>query len=553
MSVPPLRSWQTRAIEAYVNHNEPDFLVVATPGAGKTRVAGEIMRREFAAERIGFVVVVTPSMRLKFQWMEALAALDVQINPEHERGDFARMARDMHGIAVTYAQVAMSPELFRGLTARRRTLVTLDEIHHCGSERSWGDGIAHAFYPCVRRLSLSGTPWRTQREPIPFVRYVEGKSVPDFTYDYADALSDSPPVCRPVFFPRFGGEMAWSPQPGVTVSADFDEALSDIDANRRLRTAIDPSKNFLPDMLRDANNALREMRRDDHDAAGLVICDGISHADSVAGLLRHLGTDVEVVTSDVPDANERIDAFARGARPWLVAVAMVSEGVDIPRLRVGVFATVKLTELFFRQAVGRLVRIEPDIEAQDALMYIPDDERLRAHAERIKAQVFHVLDEQADELSRERELGERPPSTVVPLSAEAIAKGVLAGGETFTPEELARAERLKMLNPETAHLSTAQVAMLARAMGMTPPKTETPPTSDRPLHEIKKDLRRANSTAARSIALAYGLDFDLVQAKLNRLVGVRSVKAADERQLHARLAAAQIWLRDGEPPEAVYG
>ena len=48
--------------------------------------------------------------------------------------------------------------------------------------------------------------------------------------------------------------------------------------------------------------------------------------------------------------------FADGDAPWIVAVRMVSEGVDIPRLRVGVYATNTVTELFFRQAVGRLVR-----------------------------------------------------------------------------------------------------------------------------------------------------------------------------------------------------
>src|SRR5207253_107685 len=82
-----------------------------------------------------------------------------------------------------------------------------------------------------------------------------------------------------------------------------------------------------------------------------------------------------VVTSDDPAASERIASFAAGTSDWLVAVRMVSEGVDIPRLRVGVYATTTTTELFFRQAVGRFVRWEPGVRNQRAWLYVPDDPR----------------------------------------------------------------------------------------------------------------------------------------------------------------------------------
>ena len=68
------------------------------------------------------------------------------------------------------------------------------------------------------------------------------------------------------------------------------------------------------------------------------------HAQGVAELLRHrAGVSPIVATSDDPTASERIARFSEGTQPWIVAVRMVSEGVDIPRLRVGVYATTTTT------------------------------------------------------------------------------------------------------------------------------------------------------------------------------------------------------------------
>src|SRR5204863_5827648 len=104
-------------------------------------------------------------------------------------------------------------------------------------------------------------------------------------------------------------------------------------------------------------------------------------ARAIAAIMgERLGVAPEVATSDDPDASHKIGAFAAGTAPWLVAVRMVSEGVDIPRLRVGVFATSTTTELFFRQAVGRLLRWNAHLGRQSAYMFVPDDIRLRVFA-----------------------------------------------------------------------------------------------------------------------------------------------------------------------------
>ncbi|MBD4678438.1 ATP-dependent helicase, partial [Xanthomonas citri pv. citri] len=80
-------------------------------------------------------------------------------------------ASDYHGVALTYQGVASNPEVHRIRTLRTRTLVILDEVHHGGDNKSWGDALRVAFEGATRRVCLTGTPFRSDTSPIPFVRY----------------------------------------------------------------------------------------------------------------------------------------------------------------------------------------------------------------------------------------------------------------------------------------------------------------------------------------------------------------------------------------------
>src|SRR5581483_10784286 len=219
-----------------------------------------------------------------------------------------------------------------------------------------GAPIQTTFADASRRLALSGTPFRSDTRAIPFVRYDGDEAVPDYEYSYGDALADRR-VVRPVYFPRTNGHMEWSAPDGSLHSATFDDALSAARAGERLRTALSLEGDWLPTVLGAAVERLGMIRREQPDAGGLVIATDQEHARGIAEMLRdRFHTRARVVTSDDPAASAGIHAYAAGREPWLVAVRMVSEGVDIPRLRVGVYATTTATELFFRQAVGRLVR-----------------------------------------------------------------------------------------------------------------------------------------------------------------------------------------------------
>ena len=383
-----LRPWQRRALDRFEAKGSADFLAVATPGAGKTAFA-------LAAARIGLggdpsrrLVVVAPTQHLKTQWADAAAGFGLHLNPEWSSSS-GRLPSDTHGIVVTYQQVASSAAALRPLVTG--AFVILDEVHHAAEDRAWGDGLRAAFELAEQRLSLSGTPFRSDTSAIPFVSYdhmEEAKA--DYEYGYGDALVDGA-VVRPVFFPRINGHMEWTAPDGSIHSHGFDDPLAHEKANQRLRTALSLEGEWLPDVLGQANQQLNEIRGQFPDAGGLIIATDQEHARGISTMLRdRFGTPSVVVLSDDPGASARIASFATSEEPWIVAVRMVSEGVDIPRLRVGVYATVTTTELFFRQAVGRLVRWTGSADER-AHLFIPDDQRLRAHAANIAEQRRHSL------------------------------------------------------------------------------------------------------------------------------------------------------------------
>lgn len=527
-----LRPWQKAALERLAGSRAVDFLAVATPGSGKTTFALTAARAALAGHGASRVVVVVPTAHLKVQWAEAAAALDLHLEPSWSAAD-GRLPLDFHGVVTTYQQVATSSSALRDLAAGG--FVVFDEMHHAADERAWGDALRVAFAGAARRLALSGTPFRSDTSPIPFVTYVDGEARPDFEYGYADALVDGG-VVRPVYFPRLDGHMEWTAPDGTLRSHTFDDPLDAAAANQRLRTALSVDGEWLPHVLSQANRRLQEMRLGSPRAGGLVIALDQDHARGVAELLTHrVGTRAVVATSDDPDASARISAFASSDVPWLVAVRMVSEGVDIPRLRVGVFATATTTELFFRQAVGRLVRWVRGEGRQPAFLYLPDDARLRARAVRIAEARRHSLrgDEGRDRVvasdarpPRDAAAGDEQLSLFAPLSATPL--GDLDEPRAFWEHDAAPFE------PD----DTGTIVELPPLPGRPAPAGG----GSEQVRERRKRLRDANAEWARLLSRRTKLTHAQVNAELNRLAGVRRVTEATVDQLERRLRAAERWL-----------
>jgi superfamily II DNA or RNA helicase len=531
-----LRRWQKAALDAFRGRSGPDFLAVATPGAGKTTFALAAVRQHLAEHPRRRLVVVAPTQHLKGQWADAAEALDLHLEPAWTPAD-GRLPADVHGMVTTYQQVAGSAADVARIA--RDAFVVLDEAHHSGEERAWGDSVRAAFGGAAVRLSLSGTPFRSDTRAIPFVRYDDdGLAQADVEYGYADAMRDGG-VVRPVHFPRTDGEMEWVANDGTLARATFQDALDAVAASQRLRTALSTEGEWLPAVLAKAHGMLGEVRAGHPGAAGLVIAIDQDHARGIAAIMaRRLGVSPVVAVSEDPAASSRIAAFAQGADPWIVAVRMLSEGVDIPRLRVGVYATTTTTELFFRQAVGRLVRWTRGLGAQPSHMFIPDDPRLRAHAHAIAEQRRHSLrrvDADGEPLPEEepQEIVEPPePGDQMSMFAaiSAVATEDAPGAGAWQPAPAATLDEGVLL----------ELAPAPRVLPPDPADPEgDPPASPR---QRRRELRDANASLVRLISRLTGMSHQQVNAELNRRVGVERVGEATLEQLERRRRQAVEWL-----------
>lgn len=387
-----LRAWQAAAMKKYFDAQPRDFLAVATPGAGKTTFALSVAAELLGRRVVDRVTIVAPTEHLKLQWAEAAARAGIPIDPTYAAGK-GKTSQDFVGIAVTYAGVAVNPLAMRIRTERFKTLVILDEVHHAGDALSWGEGVREAFEPATRRLALTGTPFRSDVNPIPFVTYAPGedgvpRSVADYAYGYSHALADH--VVRPVLFMAYSGEMQWRTRAGDEVAARLGEPLTKDMTAQALRTALDPTGSWMPAVLEAADRRLSEVRRHVPDAGGLVIATDQDSARAYAKLLKAIsGESATVVLSDEKLASKRISEFTESDKRWMVAVRMVSEGVDVPRLAVGVYATTTSTPLFFAQAVGRFVRARN--RGETASVFLPSVPSLLGFASEMEVQRDHVL------------------------------------------------------------------------------------------------------------------------------------------------------------------
>ena len=388
-----LRAWQAEALEQYLAELPRDFLAAATPGAGKTtfalRLAAELRHRRV----IDRITVVAPTDHLKRQWADAAARAGIRLDPGF-RNAHGQTARHFHGVAVTYAQVAMRPALHRELTISGRTLVILDEVHHGGDALSWGDAIREAFGPATKRLSLTGTPFRSDTAPIPFVRYEpDAKGVrlsqTDYDYGYGRALADG--VVRPVIFMVYAGHMRWRTKAGDEMEARLGEDNTKDITSSAWRTALEPTGEWIPAVLASADRRLTEVRQSIPDAGGLVIATDQGVARAYAQILEGIcGEPVTVVLSDEKEASARIEEFSGNTRRCMVAVRMVSEVVQVPRLAVGVYATSSSTPLFFAQAIGRFVRARR--RGETASVFLPNVPVLMELAAQLELERDHALD-----------------------------------------------------------------------------------------------------------------------------------------------------------------
>lgn len=583
-----LRHWQDRAVKCWLARPTRDFLLVATPGAGKTRVALAITQLLLGRRCVERVVVVCPTEHLRRQWADAAHLLGLSLDPRFSNAEGAES--DYDGVVVSYQQVMFSPSLFRKQCEDRPTFVIFDEIHHAGEHLAWGTALREGFDPAQERLSLSGTPFRNDNSPIPFISYHEGRSRSDFTYSYAESLSDG--VCAPIYFPTLNGRARFLSRDGSFVDCWLLDELPSTHAGERLRTVLDPRGAWMATALRAADEELTRVRSQGHQEAGaLVIAIDQEHAKQIGKLLRRLtGTEPVLAISEDPGAAEKIRRYAQSEARFLVCVRMVSEGVDIPRLRVGVYATNVTSELFLRQFAGRFVR-----GLDSATLYIPAVEPIVNAARQIKEERDHVLAQAINlpdvEITPGNTQAATSSTSFTPLSSTSQVHDTIFDGQSFSESELAYAKhlgselRLQLDAPVLAALlrrhaadagifvthdplptdSSSATALKEPASrdatdfepsAMAPLSQANPPTVkavqqpspahvEPPLYERKEQLRRQTQSAASKLAGLIGVRPFVIHKQWIEMGG-RPQSAATEADLERKLSYLLERIREAK-------
>lgn len=556
-------------MEKYIQEQPRDFLAVATPGAGKTTFALTLASWLLHHHVVQQITVVAPTEHLKKQWAEAAARIGIKLDPDYSAGP---LSKEYDGVAVTYAGVGVRPMLHRNRCEQRKTLVILDEIHHAGDSKSWGEACQEAFDPATRRLALTGTPFRSDTNPIPFVVYEEGndgirRSSADYTYGYGNALADG--VVRPVIFLSYSGNMRWRTKAGDEIAARLGEPMTKDAIGQAWRTALSPTGEWIPNVLSAADKRLTEVRKGIPDAGGLVIATDQESAREYAKILKRVtGEKATVVLSDEKAASKKIDQFSADDSRWMVAVRMVSEGVDVPRLAVGVYATTISTPLFFAQAVGRFVRSRR--RGETASVFVPTIPMLLDFANEMEVERDHVLDKpkkgsdeenpfaEEDKLLADAEkLEDEETEEQLPfeaLESDAVFDRVLYDGAEFGMQAHPGSEEEQdylgipgLLEPDQVQLLLQKRQSRQIAHSRQRPAEEADllekPAEARPVvtHKQLLGLRKQLNTMVSAYTHQSGKPHGVIHTELRRVCGGPPSAEATAGQIQQRIKKVQEW------------
>jgi superfamily II DNA or RNA helicase len=536
----PRTVWQQRAVAQFLA-SDHDFLVAATPGAGKTRMALAAARQLFDRGLIDQTTIVVPSDNLREQWRNnawEYERLDITATPP-KVGKIAAQ----HGSITTYQSVSHDPEVWRART-RSRTLVIFDEIHHAG-DNDWGETIRIAFEGADRRLLLSGTPWRTDRRAIPFVTYDDDlKFVAHAGISFREAVAKG--VVRPIHFTVHDG--AAGILVGEADQADELIYLSEAEKEERRiwRAMRNPQNEWIPEIFREADKELTRKRQVVPDAGGLIFAAEIKHAQEYARIMSEIcGEKVVAVHNHMHDPNREISRFANGTQRWLVAVNMVSEGCDIPRAVVGVFGSDKITKTWLHQSSGRFVRKTSASDRQTAVMFIPNFLQLVEWASAMEMDSDEgLLEFEETERTKAADLLPSPTEYIpdVLWAGNATSVGVVStAGERYEPDELCRAElALSVLN--ITGLSPIDAVQLYRKMNETTvlagAKFERTKPELTPDAERERLMKQVAQSVGR-LASKTGAEFQHINGDLKRRFGV------PRRSASVEILLEQLeWLED---------
>ena len=381
-----LRNWQREAIEAALEKFEASyshFLCLATPGAGKTVMASALANILIKTGKVDLVLCFSPS---------TVVANDFKVELEAITGRRFCGGLGASGSSLTYQSMRYLDTQFWTLLETFNVFVILDEIHHCAGDdtqnaNAWGEQVLMNIQGKARyTMALTGTPWRSDAIPIALANYVskDNRLLVDYRYDLTQAIKDG--VCR---------------SPHITL---FDNELINVIENKNKRSftsiaeflfksglsyfEIITHNEIIREILKHGIIQLNKERRISPDAGGLIVAASVSHAGQIQLLLAELGESSEVVTYQEEDPESLIRQFKKSCQKWIISIGMISEGTNIPRLRVCCYLSLVTTELYFKQVLGRILRTQYS-PVETGYLLVPAHPRLLEYSNRIAEEVPH--------------------------------------------------------------------------------------------------------------------------------------------------------------------
>lgn len=435
------RRWQREAADILVSlarGGSNKVLVYACPGSGKT--FGGLLCALRLRERVGLgphIVVITPSLAIKSQWVARAASLGLELL-EVDNANLLlqdQLPFGAHGYIMSYQSAVNKRKTLRAFCDRHRPIVVLDEVHHTATATRdregnvWGESVEYSCQNASFKLCTTGTPFREGNNKIAFVDYnAGGEAQAAIKYPYREAIRDG--ICRPIVFSLFDGENTWTGRDGKENTADFMTKLTKKRQRERLEAAISLDGNFPVRMFRDAHQQLMAIRSGDGVdaiAGGLIVAKDREHGEAIKAVMASIaGEEPVLVHNKIDDAQLQIDAFRDGTAPWIIGINMLSEGVDIPRLRVGVYATNIRAELYFHQFCGRFMRVQESARER-SFVFLPADPEIAAVVDKIEDERFHALGEDGMPRRRSGSAGRTKRDVIVTESDAEIRAMAFSG------------------------------------------------------------------------------------------------------------------------------
>jgi superfamily II DNA or RNA helicase len=577
---PALRNWQQVARDSITDRWDKDsktkILVAACPGAGKTLFSSFLAKDRLDAGDVSHIIVVCPTVSIRQQWVKALHQLGIDA-PRKASNEDVKYRRDtgQHplggrtAVCLTYHQLATDHELWVEIARRYPALLIADEVHHADDSAAFGKSLDALAGEAAFKLALSGTPFNSTGGALSMCEHDDvlndagrlvRKARPTVVYAYGEAISDG--VCRPVEFIKVMGKSTTLYQDLVT-KAEMTKVidLARQNKNDSIGSLLDPDGEFLLSMLKDGLRALKDMKATDKRAGMLIVARDTDHGRRISKLIQQLCnssnewskfTQVEIY-NDTEKAHERIEQLNHDSTDIVVTVRMISEGVDVKRMRVGVYATDYLTRMFFIQFVGRFCRNEDRLdESQHAKVIIPGHVELLQFAREIEIMIDEAImaspGDGSDPGSKDAK------KAFISSDTERTGDGLVYRGKDENDRSIAEAVYEKMPElrgyPETLAITIARNFNVA---GNTPKQEDV---------KAKNDWRAKNVQISNAVVRALRDTATVPQNELFQAVNSRANKAAGivkvddlttDEQLEARHQFLKTWLvqlRSGEVSDA---